>query len=85
MVRRDVLGVMTWFAFGERAEPPYFVRNAERPREPEALARMLAVAVRELGVRVPAGWAHAALGIPQAKAGEPVLVAGAGVSGADGV
>jgi len=85
MVRRDVLRVLTRLRFGEAAESPYFVRNADRPREPERLARTLAVAVRELGVRVPAGWAHAALGIPMARAGEPVLAGGAGVSDAGGV
>jgi len=37
------------------------------------LAEILSIAVNDLGVRVPARWAHEALGIPEAQGGDKVL------------
>ncbi len=72
-IRRDLLAVLTRVRCGERAEPPYFRRLPERPRDVAAFARTLSVAVNELGARVPADWAQSVLGIPPARAGEATL------------
>lgn len=72
-IRRDLLRVLTRLRFGPDAEPPYFQRLTDRPTDPVALSRVLATAVNELGVRVPAGWAYGALGIPEARPNEPTL------------
>lgn len=81
-LRRDLLGPLTRLQFGPDAPVPHFRRLTDQSLEPEQLARVLAVAVNQLGVRVPARWAHAALGLPEAPEGEAVLpgstVAGAG-------
>ncbi len=72
-LRRDLLGPMVRVQFGEGVPVPYFRRRFHRTGDPEALARVLATAVRDLGVRVPARWSHEVLGIPQAGADEEVL------------
>ncbi|HWL94460.1 MAG TPA: DUF935 family protein [Phycisphaerae bacterium] len=72
-IRRDLLSVMTRFEFGAEAPVPHFRRIPDQTMSPETLARVLGLAANELGVRVPARWAHASLGIPEAREGEAVL------------
>jgi phage gp29-like protein len=72
-LRRDLLGPLTRLEFGPEAPVPCFRRFADQSLEPEQLAKVLAVAVNQLGARVPARWAHTALGIPEAQPGESVL------------
>ncbi|MFO0972768.1 MAG: DUF935 family protein [Phycisphaerae bacterium] len=72
-IRRDLLSVLTRQRFGPGAEAPYFVRQSASAEESARLGAALSVAVNELGARVPAGWAHTALGIPQAREGEAAL------------
>ncbi|HVP11859.1 MAG TPA: DUF935 family protein [Phycisphaerae bacterium] len=79
-LRRDLLAPLTRLQFGPGAPVPYFRRMADQNVDPERLARVLAVAVNELGARVPAQWAHAALGIPQAREDETVLTGGTGAA-----
>ncbi|MBN1344509.1 MAG: DUF935 family protein [Phycisphaerae bacterium] len=73
MIRRDLLGPMTRVALGESAPVPYFRRVLDDGLDPAKLAGIIATAVNELGARVPAGWAHDALGIPQAGEDETCL------------
>ena len=56
--------------FGPAAPVPFFRRSLEQPRDIQSLAQVLAVAVNQLGLQVPMGWAHEALGIPLSEAGE---------------
>lgn len=72
-IRRDILGPMTRVRFGPGIPAPYFRRQLEPPRDLRELAGMLSVAVNELGMRVPARWAHSALGVPEAGTEEEVL------------
>jgi phage gp29-like protein len=72
-LRRDLLTPLVRFQFGPDAPAPYFRRIVDQSLEPEPLSKVLAVAVNDLGAAVPAKWAHAALGIPQAAPGEAVL------------
>ncbi len=72
-IRRDLLSVMTRFQFGPQAPAPYFRRVPDPALDPERIARVMAVARNELGISIPARWAHASLGIPQAAPGEGVL------------
>ena len=72
-LRRDLLSPLTRFQFGPSAPVPFFRRVLDRRFEPEQLSRVLDVAVNRLGARVPARWAHAALGLPEAQAADPVL------------
>jgi phage gp29-like protein len=72
-VRRDLLTPMTRLRFGPKAPVPHFTRRPARPANTRELADVLSVAVNQLGARVPAAWAHEALGIPQADAKEPLL------------
>jgi phage gp29-like protein len=72
-VRRDLLAPLTRMALGPDAPVPHFRRVVDLAQDPERLGRVLDIAVNALGARVPARWAHAALGIPEARAGEPVL------------
>jgi phage gp29-like protein len=65
-LRRDLLAPLARFRFGPDVPVPYFRRVVDPRHDPEALGRILDVAVNELGVRVPVAWAHAALGIPHA-------------------
>jgi len=73
-IRRDLLTPLTRFQFGPDAPVPCFQRLPNHALEPERLARVLDVAVNQLGAKVPASWVHAALGLPQAGQGETVLV-----------
>lgn len=72
-LRRDLLTPMTRVAFGPSVPVPYFRRVFRVKRDPAQLAEVLATAVNQLGVRVPARWAHDALSIPQAVDDEPSL------------
>jgi phage gp29-like protein len=72
-IRRDLLAPLTRMRFGPDAPVPYFRRRIEDPPNVAELAGVLSVAVNELGVRVPARWAHAALHIPEAGEGGVVL------------
>ncbi len=72
-LRRDLLAPLTRFRFGDDAPVPFFRRVVDQSLEPEQLSRILSVAVNQLGAKVPARWAHAALGLPEAAADEPIL------------
>lgn len=86
-LRRDLLGPMTRMQFGPDAPVPHFRRIMEQRFDPLQLGNTLDIAVNRLGARVPARWAHAALGIPEAGEQEPALpgfpTAG-GTTGANG-
>jgi phage gp29-like protein len=77
-IRRDLLGPMVRMQFGADAPVPHFRRIVDQRFEPEKLARVLDVAVNQLGARVPARWVHATLGIPEAGGEEAVLPGGDG-------
>jgi len=72
-IRRDLLTPMTRLKFGPDAPVPHFRRIVDLSNEPKKLADVLATAVNDLGVKVPSRWAHAALGLPEAREGEEVL------------
>lgn len=74
-VRRDLLAPLVRWRIGPAAPVPHFRRVIDARFEPEKLGRVLDILVNRLGGRVPARWVHAALGIPQAGAGEAVLAA----------
>lgn len=76
-IRRDLLAPLTRFEFGPDAPVPHFRRIVDQTMEPEMLGRVLSIAVNQLGARIPARWAHAALGIPEVQEGEAVLTGGA--------
>jgi len=77
-IRRDLLGPMTRLRFGPDAPVPCFRRKLKQPVDTTQLASVLDVAVNRLGVSVPLGWVHEALGIPLAeKDGATVPGAGA--------
>jgi len=63
-IRRDLLAPMTRLRFGPDAPAPYFRRRVRDTLDPQTLAGILDTAVNRLGARIPAGWAHAALGLP---------------------
>jgi phage gp29-like protein len=75
-IRRDVLAPLARFKFGPDVPVPYFARKPGRSEGIEELSKVLDAAVNRLGVRVPAGWVHEALGIPRPAGGEEVLQAG---------
>ena len=68
-VRRDVLGPLVRLRFGPDVPVPFFTRRFSDMRDRQELARLLSTAVNELGLKVPAAWAHEALGLPAAAAG----------------
>ncbi len=72
-IRRDVLTPLTRFQFGANAPVPFFRRIPDQSLDPHSLAQVLSVAVNDLGARIPATWAHASLGLPQAQEGESTL------------
>lgn len=72
-LRRDLLAPLVRFQFGPNAPVPHFRRLLDHTLEPERLGAVLDVAVNRLGLRVPARYAHAALGLPQADPNEPIL------------
>lgn len=74
-IRRDLLAPMTRLRFGPDAPVPHFRRKIRQPARASELVDVLRSAVAQLGLKVPAAWAHEALGIPQAGESEPVLTA----------
>lgn len=72
-LRRDLLGPMVRMHFGPDAPVPYFRRVLEPGYDPQLLSKTLDIAVNRLGARVPTRWVHAALGLPEAAAGEAVI------------
>ena len=72
-IRRDLLAPMTRLQFGPAAPVPHFQRVVDQRFDPEKLGRVLDIAVNQLGAKVPARWAHSALGLPQASDGDAVL------------
>lgn len=72
-IRRGVLAPMVTARFGDGVETPRFRRSLVESVDTKALAETLAVASRELGIRIPAEWAHRALGIPQPVDGEAIV------------
>jgi phage gp29-like protein len=75
-LRRDLLTPLVRARFGEGAAVPQFRRSLVQSVDTKVLADTLAVAVNQLGLRVPAAWVHQALGVPQPDATEPALSAG---------
>jgi phage gp29-like protein len=72
-LRRDLLGPLTRLQFGPEVPVPYFRRKLSHSAEVTELANVLDVAVNRLGVSVPAGWVHEALGIPRSRGEEPAV------------
>ncbi|MCH8251060.1 MAG: DUF935 family protein [Planctomycetes bacterium] len=72
-IRRDLLLPMTRFKFGSSAPVPRFRRRQGAARDVEQLARVLDLAVNRLGAKVPARWAHDALGMPMSGEGDTSL------------
>lgn len=72
-LRRDLLTPLVRARFGADTPLPTFRRSIVESIDTRALADVLAVAARQLGLRVPRAWAHRALGIPQAVDGEATL------------
>ncbi|MCC6358531.1 MAG: DUF935 family protein [Phycisphaerales bacterium] len=72
-LRRDLLRPMVEARFGPAAVVPEFRRSLVESIDTKTLAQTLAVASRELRMRIPRAWAHRSLGIPEAAAGEAVL------------
>lgn len=72
-LRRDLLRPLVMARFGAGAAVPRFERSLLESQDTQSLAQTLAVAVEQLGLRVPTAWAHRALGIPEAAAGEATL------------
>jgi phage gp29-like protein len=64
-IRRDILRPLVQFKFGLDAPVPFFRRKLSPPRDLKQFADVLAVAVKDLGVRIPPRWLHDTLGIPQ--------------------
>lgn len=72
-LRRDLLTPLVRAQLGSDAPVPQFRRSLVQSVDTKVLADTLAVAVNELGLRVPARWVHQALGIPEPQADEAVL------------
>lgn len=72
-IRRDLLTPLTRFRFGPDVPVPHFRRALPRADTAQELADLLAVAVNELGLRVPQRWAHDSLGLPRADARTPAI------------
>ena len=75
-LRRDLLAPLVRARFGAAAAVPQFRRSLVQAVDTKVLAETLALAVRELGLRVPRRWVHRALGIPEPAGQEPVLGGG---------
>ncbi len=72
-IRRDVLTPLVRARFGDGVPVPRFRRSLIQSVDTKVLADTLAVAVRELGMKVPRRWVQRALGIPEAAQDEAVL------------
>jgi phage gp29-like protein len=75
-IRRDLLTPLVRARFGDGVAVPHLRRSLIQSVDTKVLADTLAVAVRELGLKVPQRWVHRALGIPEPAEGEPVLSGG---------
>lgn len=75
-LRRDLLAPLVRARFGDGVPVPRFRRAIVQSVDTRTLADTLAVAVNQLGVRVPRRWLHQALGIPEPTAGEAVVTKG---------
>ena len=64
-LRRDLLAPAARLRFGPDVPVPHFRRCVEKPTDAAQLAAVLDTAVNRLGIRVPKGWMHDALGIPE--------------------
>ena len=73
-IRRDLLTPLVRARFGDGVPMPQLRRSLIQSVDTKVLADTLAVAVRELGMKVPRRWVHRALGIPEPSGEEPVLV-----------
>lgn len=69
-IRRQLLTPLTRLRFGADVPAPFLRRSIDQPRTATELAALLDTAVNRLGMRVPQRWAHEALAIPAAGAGE---------------
>lgn len=72
-IRRDVLTPLVRAQFGDDVPVPHFRRSLIQSVDTKVLAETLAVAVNQLGLRVPRSWVHESLGIPEAQADQAVL------------
>ena len=72
-LRRDLLTPLVRARFGDAAPVPVFRRALIQSVDTQVLADVLAVAVRDLGLRVPRRWVHRALGIPEPVGDESIL------------
>ncbi len=63
-IRRDLLSPLTRLRLGQEAPVPFFRRKLRQPLDTSELADVLDTAVNRLGLKVPASWAHDALGVP---------------------
>ncbi len=72
-IRRDFLEPMTCLQFGNSVPVPYFRRRLRRAGSVQDLAELLKVAVNDLNLDIPRGWAHEALGVPRAGDGEAIV------------
>ncbi len=72
-IRRHLLAPLVRARFGDHVPVPRFRRSLVQSVDTRVLADTLAVAVRDLGMRIPVRWVHRALGIPQPSGDEPVL------------
>lgn len=75
-IRGQLLSRLVQARFGDGAPTPSFRRSLIETVDTKVLADTLAVAVRELGMRVPRRWVHRAMGIPEPAGDEPVLAIG---------
>jgi len=64
-IRRDLLEPLARMRFGDSAPVPLFRRRLRRHDTPQDVASLLKSAVQDLGLKIPRGWAHEALGLPQ--------------------
>ena len=72
-IRRDLLTPLVRSHFGDGAPVPYFRRALIQSVDTKVLADTLAVAINDLGLRVPQRWVYQSLGIPEPQPDEPVL------------
>lgn len=75
-IRRDLLTSLVRARFGDGVAVPDLRRSLIQSVDTKVLVDTLAVAVRELGLKVPRRWVHRALGIPEPAGEEPVLAEG---------
>ncbi|MDX2199254.1 MAG: DUF935 family protein [Phycisphaerae bacterium] len=75
-IERDLLTPIVQARFGAGVPTPHFRRALSQAVDTRVLADTLATAVGKIGLRVPRSWAHAALGIPEARGGEAVIEKG---------